>query len=59
MQDFIFAFLGASIAFGVWVGIIYFIYALWILRKEYVAIFEIEELKERIKKLENLIKNED
>jgi hypothetical protein len=53
MEDFLFAFLGASIAFAVWVGIAYFIYAFWILRKEYVAIYEIEELKERIKKLEN------
>lgn len=53
MQDFLFAFLGASIAFAVWVGIAYFIYAFWMLRQEYVAIYEIEELKERIKKLEN------
>jgi hypothetical protein len=58
MQDFIFAFLGASIAFAVWVGIAYFIYAFWMLRKEYIAIHEIAQLTKRIENLENLIKND-
>ena len=58
MQDFLFAFLGASIAFAVWVGIAYFIYAFWMLRKEYIAIHEIARLEERIKQIEKKLNDE-
>lgn len=58
MQDFLFAFLGASIAFAVWVGIAYFIYAFWMLRKEYIAIHELAKLEERIKQIEKKLNDE-